>query len=192
MASSGIRALRGCRALLAPAKSSASSAVEVIKTTTSKQPKPKPKATAKPKPTKTAKATPSASTTEPKRASGIQKVSPISPQLQTFLGAPEASRSDAVKQIWSYIKLHNLQVHFPPPPPFFLLFLFFGLQFFFSRMRHEYKLFSPSRVSIAGLPGNWFWQVGSVRGESKGLFIRKLKRLVLFESGLHCNNEYWK
>ncbi|KAK4593719.1 hypothetical protein RGQ29_017716 [Quercus rubra] len=109
MASSGIRALRGCRALLAPAKSSASSAVEVIKTTTSKQPKPKPKATAKPKPTKTAKATPSASTTEPKRASGIQKVSPISPQLQTFLGAPEASRSDAVKQIWSYIKLHNLQ-----------------------------------------------------------------------------------
>ena len=130
MASSGIRALRGCRALLAPAKSSASSAAEVIKTTTSKQPKPKPKpkATAKPKPTKTAKATPSASTTEPKRASGIQKVSPISPQLQTFLGAPEASRSDAVKQIWSYIKLHNLQVHFPP---FFLLFLFYGLQFFF-------------------------------------------------------------
>ncbi|KAK7835826.1 protein TRI1 [Quercus suber] len=111
MASSGIRALRGCRALLAPAKSSASSAsaAEVIKTTTSKQPKPK--ATAKPKPTKTAKATPSTSTstTVPKRASGIQKVSPISPQLQTFLGAPEASRSDAVKQIWSYIKLHNLQ-----------------------------------------------------------------------------------
>ncbi|KAL0008323.1 hypothetical protein SO802_009825 [Lithocarpus litseifolius] len=112
MASSGIRALRGCRALLAPAKSSASAAAtEVIKTTatttTSKQPKPK--ATAKPKPTKTAKASPSTSTTEPKRASGIQKVSPISPQLQTFLGAPEASRSDAVKQIWSYVKLHNLQ-----------------------------------------------------------------------------------
>ncbi|KAF3956790.1 hypothetical protein CMV_018128 [Castanea mollissima] len=66
MASSGIRALRGCRALLAPAKSSASAAAaEVIKTTTtttSKQPKPKPKATAKPKSPKTAKATPSTST----------------------------------------------------------------------------------------------------------------------------------
>ncbi|XP_075643675.1 uncharacterized protein LOC142614920 [Castanea sativa] len=114
MASSGIRALRGCRALLAPAKSSASAAAaEVTKTTTTTSKQPKPKATAKPKSPKTAKATPptstSTSTTKPTRASGIQKVSPISPQLQTFLGAPEASRPDAVKQIWSYIKLHNLQ-----------------------------------------------------------------------------------
>jgi upstream activation factor subunit UAF30 len=111
--SSGIRALRGCRALLAPAKSSAAQVLKTTTTTTTaahstSKPKPKPK-TSKPK---TPKLNPSPIATESKRALGILKPSPISPELQTFLGAPEASRSDAVKQVWSYIKLHNLQVFF--------------------------------------------------------------------------------
>uniref|UniRef100_A0A2N9HBI0 DM2 domain-containing protein n=1 Tax=Fagus sylvatica TaxID=28930 RepID=A0A2N9HBI0_FAGSY len=108
--SSGIRAFRGCRALLAPAKSSAAQVLKTTTTTTTaahstSKPKPKPK-TSKPK---TPKLNPSPIATESKRALGILKPSPISPELQTFLGAPEASRSDAVKQVWSYIKLHNLQ-----------------------------------------------------------------------------------
>ncbi|GKV47279.1 hypothetical protein SLEP1_g54192 [Rubroshorea leprosula] len=43
------------------------------------------------------------------RPTGNLKIPPVSPTLSTFLGANNASRSDAVKQIWSYIKTHNLQ-----------------------------------------------------------------------------------
>ncbi|XP_074294155.1 upstream activation factor subunit spp27-like [Silene latifolia] len=36
---------------------------------------------------------------------------PVSPILKDFLGGtPEASRGEAVKKVWAYIKLHNLQV----------------------------------------------------------------------------------
>ncbi|XWS62272.1 hypothetical protein CRYUN_Cryun07bG0196000 [Craigia yunnanensis] len=41
--------------------------------------------------------------------SGLMRVMPISPQLGKFLGASEASRTDALKKIWDYIKLHKLQ-----------------------------------------------------------------------------------
>lgn len=41
---------------------------------------------------------------------GLQKVVPVSPQLGKFLGASEASRTDAIKKVWEHIKLHNLQV----------------------------------------------------------------------------------
>jgi chromatin remodeling complex protein RSC6 len=44
------------------------------------------------------------------RGSGIQKVVPISPQLGRFLGASYSSRTQAIKLIWEYIKLHQLQV----------------------------------------------------------------------------------
>ncbi|KAI3980352.1 hypothetical protein MKX01_003891 [Papaver californicum] len=41
---------------------------------------------------------------------GILKVVPVSPALGKFLGGvPEASRTDAVKKIWVYIKANNLQ-----------------------------------------------------------------------------------
>ncbi|TYI15291.1 hypothetical protein ES332_A08G176300v1 [Gossypium tomentosum] len=40
---------------------------------------------------------------------GLMRVIPVSPQLAKFLGASEASRTDAIKKIWDYIKLHNLQ-----------------------------------------------------------------------------------
>ncbi|KAE8055453.1 hypothetical protein FH972_012293 [Carpinus fangiana] len=43
------------------------------------------------------------------RGSGIQKVVPISPQLGRFLGASYSSRTQAIKLIWEYIKLHQLQ-----------------------------------------------------------------------------------
>ncbi|KAB1215620.1 Upstream activation factor subunit UAF30 [Morella rubra] len=52
-----------------------------------------------------------AATTTPSRT-GIrkQKMVPISPQLGNFLGgSTESSRTDAVKKIWEYIRLHNLQ-----------------------------------------------------------------------------------
>ncbi|MBA0647024.1 hypothetical protein Goklo_014937 [Gossypium klotzschianum] len=43
------------------------------------------------------------------RPTGISKVTPVSPALGQFLGAQQASRTEAVKQIWSYIKSQNLQ-----------------------------------------------------------------------------------
>ncbi|CAA6667108.1 unnamed protein product [Spirodela intermedia] len=37
------------------------------------------------------------------------KALPVSPAMKKFLGVPEISRSEAVKKIWDYIKLHELQ-----------------------------------------------------------------------------------
>ncbi|XP_042479695.1 upstream activation factor subunit UAF30-like [Macadamia integrifolia] len=45
----------------------------------------------------------------PNRTSGIFKVTPVSPTMCQFLGVSEASRTDAVKKIWDYIKLNSLQ-----------------------------------------------------------------------------------
>ncbi|GFP79380.1 protein tri1 [Phtheirospermum japonicum] len=60
-----------------------------------------------------AKSTPAAAAAAepeaPPRATGIQKLQPISPALAKFLGSAEASRTDAVKKIWEYIKSNNLQ-----------------------------------------------------------------------------------
>lgn len=61
-----------------------------------------------------------ASTTAKKKAmpsrartnTGIQKVVPVSSELGKFLGASEVSRTHAVKRVWEYIKLQNLQVVF--------------------------------------------------------------------------------
>lgn len=101
--STAIRVFRGCSALLAPAKSSTSTAGAAVKISAAA-----PKSKAKPKP----KA--SGDVVKPKRnvnrTTGILKPTPISPALGSFLGAPESSRAEAVKQIWAHIKLHNLQV----------------------------------------------------------------------------------
>ncbi|XP_007040857.2 PREDICTED: upstream activation factor subunit UAF30 [Theobroma cacao] len=40
---------------------------------------------------------------------GLMRMMPVSPQLGEFLGASESSRTEAVKKIWGYIKLHKLQ-----------------------------------------------------------------------------------
>ncbi|XP_062155792.1 protein TRI1-like [Alnus glutinosa] len=112
--SCGMRVFRGCRALLAPAKSSAAD-VANAKSTTTTPARSKPKAKAKPRPAKAINQGTGTglSSPKPKRETagprGILKVGPISPALQTFMGVPEASRSGAVKQIWSYIKGQNLQ-----------------------------------------------------------------------------------
>ncbi|KAK9287463.1 hypothetical protein L1049_015884 [Liquidambar formosana] len=40
---------------------------------------------------------------------GITKPRRISPEMQALLGVPEIPRTQALKQIWAYIKQHNLQ-----------------------------------------------------------------------------------
>ncbi|KAK2427296.1 hypothetical protein P8452_41725 [Trifolium repens] len=40
---------------------------------------------------------------------GIQKVVPVTSELGSFIGSPEVSRTEAVKKVWDYIKLQNLQ-----------------------------------------------------------------------------------
>ncbi|KAG6423268.1 hypothetical protein SASPL_113659 [Salvia splendens] len=77
--------LRGSRALLAAARSAAAPSV---------------KAPAAPNPAKQKKPTP---------PSGIMKAKPISLALQDFVGEPEISRVEAVKKVWAYIKLNDLQ-----------------------------------------------------------------------------------
>ncbi|KAM7520519.1 hypothetical protein LguiB_019481 [Lonicera macranthoides] len=44
-----------------------------------------------------------------KRGGGFTKVCSLSPQLQKFTGVPELARTEVVKQLWSYIREHNLQ-----------------------------------------------------------------------------------
>ncbi|KAI3922363.1 hypothetical protein MKX01_006052 [Papaver californicum] len=45
----------------------------------------------------------------PRQPRGITKPKPISPAMQELLGVPEIPRTQALKQIWAYIKEHNLQ-----------------------------------------------------------------------------------
>ncbi|KAF3447562.1 hypothetical protein FNV43_RR12749 [Rhamnella rubrinervis] len=93
------RVLKGCRALLAPAKTTSTAAA----TSTGKV---KPKTTAKTKPKPQSATTPKRESIRP---TGILKPSQVSPALGGFLGVSETSRANAVKQIWAHIKLHNLQ-----------------------------------------------------------------------------------
>ncbi|CAH9095182.1 unnamed protein product [Cuscuta europaea] len=43
------------------------------------------------------------------RPNGILKPIKVSPALEKFIGASEVSRTDAVKKVWEYIKAQNLQ-----------------------------------------------------------------------------------
>ncbi|XP_047333620.1 uncharacterized protein LOC124937403 isoform X2 [Impatiens glandulifera] len=40
---------------------------------------------------------------------GLNKLCGVSPELQTIVGQPELPRTEIVKQLWAYIKKHNLQ-----------------------------------------------------------------------------------
>ncbi|KAJ4716184.1 upstream activation factor subunit spp27-like [Melia azedarach] len=40
---------------------------------------------------------------------GIMKPRRVSPEMEALVGAPEIPRTQALKQIWAYIKEHNLQ-----------------------------------------------------------------------------------
>nr|XP_043610648.1 upstream activation factor subunit spp27-like [Erigeron canadensis] len=102
------RVFTGCRTLLAAAKSS---------TATTTIPKPTPTTVTPKKNNKQIKksTTQGAKVEKIKKirspvVSGISKPSPISPALGLFLGGvSEYPRTDAVKKIWDYIKLHQLQ-----------------------------------------------------------------------------------
>ncbi|KAF5460225.1 hypothetical protein F2P56_020108 [Juglans regia] len=75
----------GTKALMAPAKTASTSTVKPKKSST-------------------------ATTTTDRPIMGLQKIVPISPQLGKFLGgATETSRTLAIKKVWEYVKLHNLQ-----------------------------------------------------------------------------------
>lgn len=41
---------------------------------------------------------------------GIFKTLPVSQQLASFAGESELTRGSALKKVWEYVKLHNLQV----------------------------------------------------------------------------------
>lgn len=41
---------------------------------------------------------------------GIFKTRPVSQQLASFAGERELTRGSALKKVWEYVKLHNLQV----------------------------------------------------------------------------------
>ncbi|XWS57942.1 hypothetical protein CRYUN_Cryun09bG0216300 [Craigia yunnanensis] len=105
---------KGFRALLASPAASASSAAATkfysasaapAKSATSKVAKKTPKKPTTSKP-KTEKA---AAPRTMIRPAGIFKLTPVSPALGQFLGAEKASRPEAVKLIWIYIKSQNLQ-----------------------------------------------------------------------------------
>lgn len=44
-----------------------------------------------------------------KKGGGFTKLCSLSPQLQQFTGAPELARTEVVKQLWIYIREHDLQ-----------------------------------------------------------------------------------
>ncbi|GMJ00591.1 hypothetical protein like AT2G14880 [Hibiscus trionum] len=54
-------------------------------------------------------ATASKPATGPRTPRGITKPRRVSPEMQAVVGVPEISRTQALKQIWAYIKEHNLQ-----------------------------------------------------------------------------------
>ncbi|XP_077233755.1 upstream activation factor subunit UAF30-like [Tasmannia lanceolata] len=54
-------------------------------------------------------ATSKPSTTGKREPRGFSKPKPISPAMQQLLGVSEIPRTQALKQIWAYIKEHNLQ-----------------------------------------------------------------------------------
>ncbi|KAH0927974.1 hypothetical protein HID58_020230 [Brassica napus] len=103
---------RGCRSLLAPASRAAatssvlssSRSVSTVAAGGAKKSAAKPKA--KPKP----KSKPDSLTKKTPRTTGIFKATPVSPALAHFLGTGETTRTDAVKEVWTYVKSHDLQI----------------------------------------------------------------------------------
>ncbi|CAI9104319.1 OLC1v1002963C1 [Oldenlandia corymbosa var. corymbosa] len=50
-----------------------------------------------------------AAETKKREPRGITKPRRVSPEMHAFLGVPEIPRTQALKEIWAYIKKHNLQ-----------------------------------------------------------------------------------
>lgn len=52
-----------------------------------------------------------ATETKKREPRGITKPRRVSPEMQAFIGGPsEIPRTEVLKEIWAYIKKHNLQV----------------------------------------------------------------------------------
>lgn len=95
------------RSLLAPASRAATSSSRSASTvaaggTKKSAAKPKAKPKPKPKPDSLAKK-------KTPRTTGIFKATTVSPALAQFLGTGETTRTDAVKEVWTYVKSHDLQ-----------------------------------------------------------------------------------
>ncbi|EOA31614.1 hypothetical protein CARUB_v10014811mg [Capsella rubella] len=112
MTSVAAMVFRGCRSLLAPASKATSSVLyssrgvsNAVTAGSTKKPAAKTKTKAKPKP----KAKSDSLAKKTPRSTGIFKVTPVSPVLAQFLGTGETTRTDAIKEIWTYIKSHDLQ-----------------------------------------------------------------------------------
>ncbi|KAH7575372.1 hypothetical protein ACOSP7_005080 [Xanthoceras sorbifolium] len=54
-------------------------------------------------------ATASKPVTGTRKPRGITKPQRVSPEMEAIVGVPEIPRTQALKQIWAYIKEHNLQ-----------------------------------------------------------------------------------
>lgn len=113
MSSVAAMVFRGCRSLLAPASRATSSVLSssrgvstAVTAGSTKKPAAKTKTKAKPKP----KAKSDSPAKKPPKSTGIFKANPVSPVLAQFLGSGESTRTDAIKEIWTYIKSHDLQV----------------------------------------------------------------------------------
>ncbi|KAF8089878.1 hypothetical protein N665_0495s0026 [Sinapis alba] len=104
MSSVAARVFRGCSSLLAPASRAATSSVlsssRSLSTVTAGSTKKSAKKS-KVKPDSLAKKTP--------RTTGIFKATTVSPALAQFLGTGETTRTNAVKEVWTYVKSHDLQ-----------------------------------------------------------------------------------
>ncbi|CAH8386201.1 unnamed protein product [Eruca vesicaria subsp. sativa] len=105
------RVFRGCKSLLAPA-SQATTSFELstsrsLSTVTSGGTKKSSAAKSKSKPKPKLK--PDSPVKKTPRTTGIFKASPVSPALAQFLGTGETTRTVAVKEIWTYVKSHDLQ-----------------------------------------------------------------------------------
>ncbi|KAG2273179.1 hypothetical protein Bca4012_085976 [Brassica carinata] len=109
MSSVAARVLRRCRSLLAPASRAATtssllSSSRSLTTVTAGGTK---KSAAKPKPKSKPDSLTKKKTTP--RTTGIFKATPVSPALAQFLGTGETTRTNAVKEVWTYVKSHDLQ-----------------------------------------------------------------------------------
>ena len=113
----GTRLFRGCRTLLDSLKST----TQAYSSAAAVSPKGKLKASGAAASRKNSEA---GEKKEVNRSGGIFKSVQVSPALAGFLGMSESSRPEAVKQIWSYIKLNNLQV-------LFISLVFADMDFFF-------------------------------------------------------------
>ncbi|XP_023000111.1 upstream activation factor subunit spp27-like [Cucurbita maxima] len=98
----GTRLFRGCRTLLDSLKST----TQAYSSAAAVSPKGELKASGA---AATRKKSEAGEKKEGNRSGGIFKSVQVSPALAGFLGMSESSRSEAVKQIWSYIKLNDLQ-----------------------------------------------------------------------------------